>query len=294
MSTELVKTTTNAIDYTRKDLLETIRKTVAQNATDAEFAMFVEFCKGTGLNPFKKEVWFIKTQGYTNKYGKWVEGKVQMMTGINGFYAIANSHQQYDGMEETQIEKDDKGNILRAIAKVWRKDRRFPSVGVAEWKEYFPGKTDKGNSIWETKPSVMIAKVAESIALRKAFPNELNGLYTAEEMPKEYAAPKVEAVDVTPKTEEERFLYRIPASELSAEQFEYMSSRGERCPNPDYWLMTRKLPARLNPYLAHWSEDAFQAPKALSFDDDTPDWMKDETEPTKRDVFDPDADEIAA
>lgn len=197
MSTELtVQTGRDALNYNDASLLATIKATIAADATDDEFKMFVEFCKGTGLNPFKKEIWFIKTKEkrwYSQKEQKEIviAPKVQMMTGIAGFYAIANSHPQYDGMEETVIERGPGGKILRATAKVWRKDRRFPSVGVAEWAEYAPA--DDSKSIWATKPSVMIAKVAESIALRKAFPNELNGLYTTEEMPKDY-----EPKDVTP------------------------------------------------------------------------------------------------
>lgn len=169
---------TMALDYSRAETIETIRQTVAVNATPAELAMFLEFCKSTGLNPFKKEIWFIKPQS----------GRLQMMTGINGFYTIANKHPQYDGMEEPTYETDDKGQLLSVTVKVWRKDRRFPSVGCAHMAEY-----KQGTPIWREKPRTMLLKVAESIALRKAFPQELNGLYTAEEMPANYEAPKVEA-----------------------------------------------------------------------------------------------------
>ena len=70
-----------------------IRGTVAQNATDTELQLFLEFAKSTGLNPFKKEIWFIKAGG-----------RLQMMTGINGFFAIANGDPNFDGFESGLID----------------------------------------------------------------------------------------------------------------------------------------------------------------------------------------------
>lgn len=156
------------IDYTSKEVIQTLKQTVAQGATDQEFEMFRQFCQSTGLNPFKKEIWFIKAGG-----------RVQIMTGINGFLAIANAHPQFDGME---IEVDEA--VTKAVCKVYRKDRKYPSVGIALMKEF-----KKETPIWKNMPSVMLTKVAKSIAIREAFPQELNGLYTQEEMTAEFAVP---------------------------------------------------------------------------------------------------------
>lgn len=163
--------------------LELIKQTVAKGATNAELQMFVEFCKSTRLNPFKREIWFIKTpQG------------VQIMTGIAGFLTIANAHPQYDGMEVSI--QEDGGKLISATAKVYRKDRKYPSVATVYLKEYFkPSRT--GNGLWEKMPRMMLQKVAKSVALREAFSQELAGLYTAEEMPPEYAAPLAEQKELT-------------------------------------------------------------------------------------------------
>lgn len=173
------------INYASQEVITTLKQTVAQHATEAEFNMFVSFAKATGLNPFKKELWFIKSGD-----------KVQMMTGINGFLAIANSHPMFDGME-VSVEENAQGIPLKAIAKVYRKDRKFPSVGIAKLSEFA-----KGTPIWKQMPTVMLTKVAKSIAIREAFPQELNGLYTEEEMPKEFSfaacqnqPPTVEVVE---------------------------------------------------------------------------------------------------
>ena len=153
--------------------------TVAKGATPSEFKMFIEFCKATGLNPYKKEIWFIKDK----------QGKVQIMTGINGFLSIANNHPQFDGMEVSIEEKD--GKLISATAKVYRKDRKIPSCATVYLSEYFkPSQSGKG--MWEKMPRMMLQKVAKSVALREAFPQELNGIYTQEEMPQEYELPKDE------------------------------------------------------------------------------------------------------
>lgn len=166
------------LDFNSNDVVKTLKETVAQGLTNSEFALFAEHCKSTKLNPFKKEVWAIKAGG-----------RLQLMTGINGYFTIANSHPQYDGYEEGYIGKNGEelpdtyaGNDYQgAWCKVYRKDRRMPAKGVAFNAEY-----NKGHGNWKTMPRVMILKCAESIALRKAFPQELNGTYTAEEMPKEF------------------------------------------------------------------------------------------------------------
>lgn len=169
------------------EMLHTLRNTVAPGLTDSEFALFAEIVKSTGLNPVTKEVWAIKAGG-----------RLQLMTGINGFLRIANSHPMFDGME-VEFEKDG-DRIVAATAKVYRKDRRFPAVATAFMAEY-----GKPTPIWKQMPSVMLAKCAKSLAIREAFVQELGGLYTQEEMPAEFAPPRAttipqEALIVSEKT----------------------------------------------------------------------------------------------
>ncbi len=154
------------------EMLNTLRNTVAPGLTDPEFMLFCEMCRATGLNPATKEIWAIKAGG-----------RLQLMTGINGFLKIANSHPQFDGMEV--VFEWEERQLISATAKVYRKDRRFPSIATAYMSEY-----GKKTPIWATMPSVMLSKCAKSLAIREAFINELGGLYTQEEMPSEFAPPK--------------------------------------------------------------------------------------------------------
>lgn len=168
---------TNELATISEQKLATLRNTIAPGLTDAEFSLFAEIVKATGLNPVTKEIWAIKAGG-----------RLQLMTGINGFLRIANSHPAFDGME-VSFEWDGK-TLVSATVKVHRKDRKYPAVATAYMAEY-----KKETPIWRSMPSVMLAKCAKSLAIREAFIQELGGLYTIEEMPANYAAPK-EVVDV--------------------------------------------------------------------------------------------------
>lgn len=170
-----------------------LKKTVFKGLTDEEVAVAFEFCKATKLNPFKREIWAIPGKEYTNKRGELTKTAMQLMTGFNGYLAIANAHPKFDGMS-TELVKNEDGTIDYAETTVHRKDRKYPSVVRCYFKEFYkPGYGGK-ESQWDKQGAVMIAKCSKSHALREAFPQELGGLYTQEEMGAE--APKVSFEDV--------------------------------------------------------------------------------------------------
>lgn len=223
------------IDYNSKEVLETLKATVAKDATPAEFAMFVEFAKSTGLNPYKKELWFIKDG----------QGRVQMMTGINGFFAIANSHPQFDGLE-CDVELDKGGHPVKATAKAYRKDRRIPSVGIAIMAE-----SKRSSPVWQQQPSVMLSKVAKARALREAFPQELNGLYTDDEYTPEKVTPVAQIVIAPKKDEKEQTptRYAFPDEVLTKERREFLDKvRADFDERTNTWLAPMNLGPKLEPY----------------------------------------------
>lgn len=238
------------INYEDDKTIATLRATVASGLSDEEFLLFVHHCKGTGLNPFKKEVWATKGQGYTNKRGEWVEGKLQIMTGINGFVEIANNNPMFDGYQTGFLDKAGNyrtlayptNDFIGAWCKVYRKDRKMPAEAVAMLSEYDQSLDNNYSQrgIWRIKKRIMIEKCAMSLALRKAFPQQLNGIYTQEEMPGEYSIPtqqegtEREVIDISPYPIEEPekpvFQYDLSSiaddEELRIQIEEYIAAKG--------------------------------------------------------------------
>lgn len=217
MSSELIQKPT----YTNEQR-ELVRNTVAAGATDVELDYFLAYTTSKGFDPFSKEVWFIKTKGYVKKNGQKVEPKVQIMTGIDGFFRKANENPNYDGCEhnygpliEVPVSAKDAPDVKAIFAPEWvesvvhRKDRKLPERRVAYWREFAQELVSYyGNlTLWAQKPTVMLEKCADALALRKAFPQELGDLKVPEEMPREYSADEQERKDVQQLESEQRANY---------------------------------------------------------------------------------------
>ena len=158
---ELAKQDGGAVDrYNDETMLNTLRETVCKGATIPQFRMFIEVCKGTGLNPFLKEIWFVPGVG--------------VMAGRDGYLRVANESPQFDGME-TRVERDAKNVPIKATCSVWRKDRSHPITCEAYYNEY-----KRSGGVWDKYPSAMISKVAEVLALKRSF--SINGVVTEEEI----------------------------------------------------------------------------------------------------------------
>ncbi len=139
-----------------------------REATNEELHLFGMICQQSGLNPFNKQIYAI------------IRGNdMTIQTGIDGLRLIADRTGLYVGSDEPRFGPDVKGHPEWAAMTVykWKFDQRMAFTSVVRWSE-LAGSTD----FWQKMPYHMLAKVAESQALRKAFPAETSGIYTTEEM----------------------------------------------------------------------------------------------------------------
>lgn len=183
---------------------------VDEDVADAELAAFLHVCQRRALDPFTKQIYLI---------GRWDNQKRRKVyahqTSIDGFRLIARRSADKAGIdyeyEDTIWYADDGStheawlwNTPPAAAKVVvvRGGRRFDAV--ARFGAYAQRKKDGALSgQWGSMPEVMIAKCAEALALRKAFPEDLSGLYTSDEMGQadnpQTVQAQAERVDAKPK-----------------------------------------------------------------------------------------------
>lgn len=187
--------------------LALIRNTVAKDCNAAEFDLFVTVARNAGLDPFRKQISAI----VFSKHDK-DKRRMSIITTIDGLRVIAARSQRYRPDEnEPEFEFDEQAKdpatnplgLVKAVVKIYIADAMKaggwkPVVGVAYWDEFAPLKeiwaydeakgrkapsgqfTLEGN--WPRMGRLMLAKCAEAQALRKAFPEDMSGLYEGAEL----------------------------------------------------------------------------------------------------------------
>lgn len=150
---------------------ELIKRTICQGATEQEMQLFFFDCKRRGVHPLDRLIHFTKRSG-----------KYTPITSIDFFRQRAHSSGAYAGEEPPAFELLTSGAPDVCTYTVYRivQGVRCPWTAKARWDEYYPG--DSLGFMWKKMPFLMLAKCAEALALRKAFPAELQGLYVKEEM----------------------------------------------------------------------------------------------------------------
>lgn len=185
MGNNKIITTTGEIELT-KDMVKKYLVRGNGNVTEQEIVMFMGMCKANKLNPFNNDAYLIK---YGNQ-------QATMIVSKDVFFKRAIDNPSYNGMKsgivvvkngeivkrEGHIKLKDE-ELAGAWCEVFRKDWEHSIYQEVNFNEY-AGYTKEGklNSQWASKPVIMITKVAESTALRKAFTDNLQGMYIAEEI----------------------------------------------------------------------------------------------------------------
>lgn len=146
--------------------VEKLKEAKIEGTQDA-LKQLAHMCNRSGLDPIAKQIYAIKRGG-----------RYSIETGIDGFRAIAEKSGQYLGSKIEWAEGND-GKPLSATATVTKVIGNVTGEfqHTVQWSEF-----GSNMHMWKKMPHQMLGKVAESHALRKAFPSLMSGLYTAEEM----------------------------------------------------------------------------------------------------------------
>ncbi|MET3508437.1 phage recombination protein Bet [Halalkalibacter oceani] len=211
-SGSLATTGGGALLHFSPEKIKVIKNTVAKGATDDELEMFLHLAERYQLDPFAKEIWFVKRpKKEKDSKGNWdykrlPNGEIDyegvdpvIMTSRDGYVKVAQSDAEFEGLNSFEVRANDtfhfnpmtgdikheigskRGSITGAWAICKRKGRE-PAIAVVDFDEY--KKAAGKNPVWDSYPSAMIRKVAEVIVLKRQF--NISGLVTQEEMPAQY------------------------------------------------------------------------------------------------------------
>jgi phage recombination protein Bet len=154
-----------------REQLELVRQTVAVGATDAELQLYLYDCARRGVHPLDRLIHFTKRGG-----------RYTPITSIDFLRGRAHDTGEMAGSDDPVFDKD----ARTATATVYRLTHgtRYAYSATARYAEYVPdpGPNGRGDVMWKRMPHVMLGKCAEALALRKAFPQQLGGLYVKEEL----------------------------------------------------------------------------------------------------------------
>jgi phage recombination protein Bet len=164
--------------------LAALKQIGVENAANGDLAVFLNYAQRTGLDPFARQIYMIGRR--SNGGTKWT-----IQASIDGLRIVAERSGDYAGQAGPEfcgpdgVWRDTWTSTEPPVAArvgVLRHGFTAPLYAVAYYDEYAQMSNGQPTQMWASKPRLMLAKCAEALALRKAFPNDLAGLYTADEM----------------------------------------------------------------------------------------------------------------
>lgn len=184
-----------------------------EDASEGDLQVFHHVCQRTGLDPFARQIYMIGRKSRIQVQGRWEDGPVKqtIQTGIDGFrligrraadaakHTVSVSAPQWahpeSGWQEIWIAGW--GNPVAAKVTIMRNGEPFTAIALFdEYKQTKAG--GQLTSMWAQRPAGQLAKCAEALAWRMAFPQDLSGIYTDDEMAQADSTQYVHAEVVRP------------------------------------------------------------------------------------------------
>lgn len=186
-------------DFWDDKQLAALRQIGLTDAPKAELAVFLHYCQRTGLDPFARQIYMISRGG-----------KYTIQASIDGLRIVAQRSGNYGG--QTMVEWCGTDGIWKDVwlestppvaarVGIYYKDVPNPTYATAKFESYAVAYQGKLSGLWAKMPDLMIAKCAEALALRKAFPQDLSGIYSGDEMAQaevEKPSPESKPIEIKP------------------------------------------------------------------------------------------------
>ncbi len=172
---EIVTTKTQALtESVSNSDLEILKRTTFKGLDAQEIEFATNVCNRMKLDPFIRQIHFVPRK---DKNGK---KTIAIQVGIDGLRLMAQRSADYAGSDDAVFDNEDKPQKATTTVYKMVGGQKCAFTATARWKEYYPGGAQ--GFMWNKMPCTMLSKCSESLALRKAFPAELSGVYVEEEM----------------------------------------------------------------------------------------------------------------
>lgn len=199
-----------------RERVDLVKRTICpKGISDDEFALFIEQCKRSGLDPLLKEAFCVaRRQNAGNRERpNWVT-KYEFQPSEAGMLARAERFPDFKGIQASAVFAEDeiivdqgKGEVVHrfnpakrkgSLVGAWSRVVREGKLPVVVWLD-FAGYVQQ-TPLWAKIPTTMIEKCARVAALRKAYPEAFGGLYVREEMPADEFEPASHHEEPAPAT----------------------------------------------------------------------------------------------
>lgn len=243
MSTELI--TGERPKFLTEEKVKLIKSMYCAKATAAEFEHFLEVCESRQLDPVLKQIHAVFR--WSKQHNREI---MSIQVGIDGFRAIADRTGLYAGSDKPAFEYLDTKNpdypssVSVTVYKMVQ-GQRCAFTAEAAWDEYFP-ENEKQQFFWRKMPRGQLAKCAETLALRKAFPSQLSGVYEPAEM--DQAVDKIAPAPavITGKKVDPEAVPTVPNSDYVIQAGKYAGKMLQDIPDPELSEYVRETKQKLS------------------------------------------------